>query len=285
MRDSPYYSIRSGKRSPIKFNLTNLKKLFLNLYQNLHKIYYFYECFGYSCYDIEGHVDGSLGDIVSINYILLLKIGREDLWPIEEKIDSYSEDDLFDVIEFLYDCVSLPSDGRYHSYNDCGAHDFQKFDKTPARIDYRNRINDILRNYKDGYELSEDGHILMTIEYGLDGLISAPLPIKDEETQKKLHHAINKYRRSRNPEERRDALRELADILEFLRPQVKKILLPKDEDELFNILNNFGIRHHNQKQKNDYDKKIFYSWLFYHFLSSIHAISRLIEKYEKCEIS
>jgi hypothetical protein len=79
-------------------------------------------------------------------------------------------------------------------------------------------------------------------------------------------------------DERRDAVRDLADVLEFLRPQAKAVLASKDEADLFNLANNFGIRHHNAGQKTDYDPAIWLSWAFYYYLATIHAVTRLIEK-------
>ena len=79
-------------------------------------------------------------------------------------------------------------------------------------------------------------------------------------------------------DERRDAVRDLADVLEYLRPQVKAVLQKKDESALFEIANNFSIRHHNAQQQGDYDKAIWYSWMFYFYLATIHAAVRLIER-------
>jgi hypothetical protein len=79
-------------------------------------------------------------------------------------------------------------------------------------------------------------------------------------------------------DERRDAIRDLADVLEYLRPRLKTALTKKDEAALFEIANNFGIRHHNAEQRTDYDKPIWYSWIFYYYLATIHAAVRLIER-------
>ena len=64
----------------------------------------------------------------------------------------------------------------------------------------------------------------------------------------------------------------------FLRPDAKKILIKKGDYDLFNIANNFAIRHYNQLQSHQYDKPIWYSWIFYVYLATIHAILRFIEK-------
>jgi hypothetical protein len=61
-----------------------------------------------------------------------------------------------------------------------------------------------------------------------------------------------------------------------LRPQVKEFFTSKDEGDLFNIANNFGIRHLNEKQKTSYDENIWLSWMFYFYLSTIHVLLRKI---------
>ncbi len=66
-----------------------------------------------------------------------------------------------------------------------------------------------------------------------------------------------------------------------MRPRLKTVLTTSDEADLFNIANNFGIRHYNQKQKTDYDEAIWLSWIFYYYLATIHAAIRLIEKHEE----
>lgn len=51
-------------------------------------------------------------------------------------------------------------------------------------------------------------------------------------------------------------MRNLADILEYCKPKIKTLISKKDEKDLFNIANNFGIRHLNEKQKTDYDHSL-----------------------------
>jgi len=117
---------------------------------------------------------------------------------------------------------------------------------------------------------------------GLEPLFGASLLNADPENiQERITAAIQKFRRYRSSlDERRDAVRDLVDVLEYLRPKMEGVLSTRDEKDLFNLANNFGIRHHNEKQKTNYDKAIWYSGLFYYYLATIHALIRLIEKVE-----
>ncbi len=279
MGNRRYYSIRTGKNPDAsRYDLPILLRLFSDFYLEFLNKDYFQEDFGYYCVDA-GEVSGKLGSDIEAQ--MFRAIRKPDLWQIQEKCKSYSEDDLFDVIEFLYDHVSKPIDGYFHSYNDCGYH-YDTFDKKTGQQEFRDGINQILCDYKEGYELSDEGEILESPEQGLENLFAASLPIHDpDNVEQRVQAAILKFRRYRSSlDERRDAIRDLADVLEFLRPQVKTVISKKDEGDLFVIANQFGIRHHNDQQKQDYDKAIWYSWMFYYYLATIHACLRLIKKAE-----
>lgn len=277
MNNRRYYSARTGKNpSAAHLELSMLRRLFLDLYKDFRAREYFQEAFGYVCVDA-GEVSGQLGFDTEAQ--ILRRLRKSNLWPIDDKCHAYSEDDLFDVIEFLYDHISKPLDGYHHSYSDCGWH-YQTFNSEIARQEYRSQINSLLCDYKEGFELSENGEILALAEKGLENLLSANLPVHDpDNVEAMINNAILKFRRYRSSfEDRRDAIRDLADVIEFLRPQLKLVLTKSDEGDLFNIANNFGIRHHNDAQKTDYDKAIWYSWMFYYYLATIHAALRLIDK-------
>jgi len=74
--------------------------------------------------------------------------------------------------------------------------------------------------------------------------------------------------------DKKDAVRELAELLEFLKKSGIR-LQKKNESDLFRIINNFDIRHHNKFQHGEYDKEIWYDWMFYTFLSSINVLLKL----------
>jgi hypothetical protein len=275
MRNTPYYSMRN-KTTLVNLDLSTLKTLFMIIYKKFLKKDYFQEYLGFDCGD-SGFNEGLHGNDEEINAYLILEIGKDHLWPIHENIEKYTEEDLFDVIEFLYDSISEPicSEGYYHSFNQCGWH-HNKFLKDSAQKEYREEVNKILFKYKDMYELSENGHLLHSVQNEYQNLFKKPPTDDRQNIEDRLLIATTRFR-SRNLEDRRYAIKQLGDILEYLRPKIKDVLNKNDEKDLFNILNNFGIRHHNTLQKTDYDESIFLSWMFYVFLSSIHAIIHLIK--------
>ena len=277
MREKPYYSIRTGK-NPLSggVNLDMLLKLFRPIYILFEKEGYFQQDLGFYCTD-SGFSPGILG--YDLEGTLVLELRKSNLCPIESKLSSYSEEDIFDIIEFLYTHCSKPVSRYHHDWNDCGWH-CETFEQAPGQLEYREKINRILKIYEQGYELSSNGEILALPDNGLEALLEASLPSTDPDNiEARIEAARIKFRRHRSTlDERRDAIRDLADVLEFLRPKLKGVLTSRDESDLFNLANNFGIRHHNEQQKVEYDKPIWYSWMFYYYLATIHAVLRLAAK-------
>ena len=279
-RSTVLLSVRTGKNpGGVSLDLAALLKLFKAQFEQLSDAGYFQQAFGYWCVDSED-VPGSLG--MDIGGVMLLELRKENLWPVLTCCLEYSEDDLFDVVEFLYDNVSKPTEGYLHSYGGCGYH-YHSFNREEGRAEFRARINRLLASYEHPYELLQDGELASKADPGLENLLKADLPHTDPtRIESRVEAAIAKFRRHRSSfEDRRDALRNLADVLEFLRPRVRAVLASQDEADLFNIANNFGVRHHNEKQKTEYDQAIWLSWMFYYYLATIHAALRLIEKNEQ----
>lgn len=271
-----YYSVRTGKITPDQeVNFEVLKKIFLVTYNKLNVDGYFQKYFGIDCQD--GYISGEFGE--EIDAIMYVNLRKENLYPIWKNIPNYTEDDLFDVIEFLHDHCSKGLNGHYHNWNNCGYH-YEEFNDIEGQKHYRELLNPILREYKDGFEISESGEILILSDNGLSNLFVADIPTNDKENiADKINSAILKFRRYKSTlDDRREAIRELADVLEFIRPAIKEHLNKKDENDIFNIANNFGIRHHNKDQQTEYDKAIWYSWIFYYYLATLHAVLRMTNK-------
>lgn len=272
-----YYSERTGSAPPrAGFDLDELKRFFVSSYVGLVEEGLFQEWFGYACVD-RGVVDGKAGRDVPL--FVYRKLRKTGIWPFDQNIYVCEEDEIFDVIEFLFDHASAGVDGVHHQFNDCGWH-YERFDKTGGQARFRVVMNEILVDYGNGFELSVDGEILRLAEEGLAPLLNASLPSSDlKNVTARVDSAVLKFRRrSSTGTDRRDAARDLADVLEYLRAEAKKVLTSDDERDLFNLANNFGIRHHKHGQKTDYDQGIWLSWIFYYYLATIHACVRLINK-------
>src|ERR1041385_3916861 len=277
MREKPYYSVRTGKH-PLggALDLPTVLRVLSGTYERLEDEGYFQEALGFECVDA-GFIAGTAGK--DLGGYVLFELRKTPLLPFRSKLQEYSEDDLFDVLEFLYEHVSKPTKRTYHSWDDCGWH-CQEFDRSEGRAEFREKVNRVLRHYAVGFELSVDGEILALPDAGFEALMQAALPSSDPENiESRVEAARRRFRRrGASLDERRDAIRDLADVLEYLRPKLKRVVLVKDEADNFNLANNFGVRHHNDMQKVKYDRAIWYSWLFYYYLATIHAVVRLIAK-------
>ena len=185
------------------------------------------------------------------------------------------------AVEFVHDFISKPEAGTYHSYNNCGWH-YTDFDAEAGRADFRDEVNEVLADLGEGFELRASGEVVRLSPQGLSSLVDAPVPNSaDGLVKESIDDAIRKFRsRVSSPKDRRDAVRDLVGVLELLRPKLKTVLDEPDEDALFNIANNFALRHENDRQRRNYDPAIWLSWMFYFYLATIHAALRLIERSE-----
>lgn len=269
-----YYSQRKGTNPNLKgLKLPDVIDLFVRVFKQLEIDGYFVEAFGFYCVD-DGKIDGKVRDP---ELEMLLTIRKKGLWPVDERAPFYQEDDFFDVIEFLFQYVSKPIDGTMHSYGDCGMH-WDTFNQQQGQKEFREKLNTVLLHYEHRYELSVEGEVLHKPEAGFEPIFDADLPTSDKNITSRVNAAILRYRRHGSTiDDRRQAVRDLADVLEYLRPKVKTLLTSADENDLFNIANNFGVRHHNEKQRTGYDASIWLSWMFYFYLATIHVVLRKIE--------
>ena len=116
MESRQYYSIRTGKNPHTKIDLPMLRRLFRETFLKFQREYYFQEAFGYYCVD-DGDVPGTLGTDIEAEMFRIFR--KPNLWPIDKNCLNYSEEDLFDIIEFIYDSISKPLKGRYHDFGQC----------------------------------------------------------------------------------------------------------------------------------------------------------------------
>jgi hypothetical protein len=99
---------------------------------------------------------------------------------------------------------------------------------------------------------------------GFDRILSAPVPASTEDAaRERIAAAVRDFTASRTNDDLRHAVRDLVDILELVRPEIKAHMLTQDERDLFTIANNFAIRHLNQSQRSDYASAPWLRWMFY----------------------
>src|SRR5690349_1863783 len=117
MSDRPYYSQRAGRGpATAALALTDLKRLFKSQHEQLEQEGYFQEDLGFYCVDAD-FVPGRLG--TDLQAEILLSLRKPNLWPIHSTIEQWSEDDLSDMLEFLFDHISKPTERRFHEYSSC----------------------------------------------------------------------------------------------------------------------------------------------------------------------
>ena len=296
--DRAYYSQRIGRGPLANPTIDDLVRALTLTVDEMWRRDYMQEWHGFTCVDA-GDVDGRAA--MSVADHIEAETSWRSAWPLPEplidvdvvedviipddqwaRIEQSAEDKVFDLIEYFHGHVSegIKDDERsnFHDWEGCGWH-FGAFDPAPAQALFRRRMNRTLIKYRGGFRINENGQIEHTADEGLDQLIDAVLPTKDPDIAQRVAGAIALYRnRGRTDEDLRLAVRELFDVLEKLRPEIKQEMLSKDEGDLFGIANNFTIRHLNQKQKGNYDSAIWHSWMFYVNLSTIHVITHLMNR-------
>ena len=273
----PYWSERRGRRTYASMNPAQARRAFAAILADCGFRDELQEALGYDCVDT-GQEPGTLGSAVP--EYLFIELGRDDLWPVSEHAHDWDDDTLFDMMEFWFDHVSTgdPEAGRHHTFDDCGWH-YNRFTPEPARSHYRGQINKVLARIEPGYELTVEGEIVRSIPDGVAPLLTTASRLLPVDQQPHVEAAITKYRaRSSTVTDRRDAVRDLADVLENLRAKVHATMPTKDEALLFETANKFWIRHNKPGERRQYDHEAWWSWLFYVYLASIALVTHLDER-------
>ncbi len=207
-------------------------------------------------------------------------IGVPNLWPLSASAPSWDEDMFIDLVEVFHDLVARPTRRHFHSFAGCGWH-WSGFEIGPARRLYRAQVNQLLERGAVSYRLADSGEDAgRLVEIAPDdrqALIEAMVDRTDDEGDP-IRHAVALFRaRHATRQEKRSAAVALAHVLESRRPMLKASLLSGDEGALFQIANQFAIRHQNEQQKSDYDDA-FLDWVFWWYLATIELTDRLLAR-------
>lgn len=270
-RPRPYWSQRLvGVVSPQPATLGATARRIRALILELSDEHFFAEVLGFSCVDDHGEAPSTP------QQELERRVGKPHLYSADP--ESWTEEDLCDYIEVFHDLAARPTKGWHHSYLGCGWHPTQ-FSRKSGQALYRWRVNELLGSSL-GLRLSESGEDvgrmvrLLPEELGtlVDEAVGGLGGTRDE-----IAHAVALFRsRSGTRQERRSAIIALAAVLEQRRSLLKAHLLSKDEGALFQIANEYDLRHRRADQRTDYGDH-FLDWIFYWYLATIHLTDRIAE--------
>lgn len=253
-----------------------------DLYRKLQHLYLFFRDRDY--FKAVGITRNYIPDAIKHKAALSLSF---QMFPVT-KWPSYdiTEDHAFEALEFLHDHVSRPGTlTEMTSETGFNYTDYGRYDEEAGRAEFRRETNAFLCDYKSGFELTKEGSILALGSDGLQHILNAEIVPYDEiNVDSRVRKAIIKWRnRGLSLEEKKAAIRDLADVFEWLKKTkgLAKVLDRKDESAIFDLANNFALRHHNPGQKANYDRTIWYSWIFHFYLATYHAAVRLLIKHEQ----
>lgn len=213
-------------------------------------------------------------DIFFLNHLNSMEI-----YPIDECYQWYTEKDLFTIIEILYDNI--------------GYYDFEnsKFITEEPKEEFLEHINNILKLYSDGYMLEKSNGFIMKIpNQAISELLREDVScINDDGIIEQMKSATEKYYRFGSTlDDKKGAIKILADILEPLREELKKIFgtdlgVNKNiHDKLiFEIVNKFNIRHNDISQNKEYKKDVWYDWMMQYYTSVILTYYKLKISYNE----
>jgi hypothetical protein len=147
---------------------------------------------------------------------------------------------------------------------------------------YRWRVNDLLARTTLDLRLASEGDGTGFLVHATDpsrtDLLSDVLADVQEHAEDPVARAITHFRsRGANRLDKKDACRALAHELEPIRAQIKTDLMSADENLLFQIANQFAIRHNRADQHDDYADD-YLDWIFWNYLSAIELMRRLARR-------
>lgn len=218
---------------------------------------------GKDCVDDRHDVDAQLARTLEE------QLGLPGLWPL---MGGWDSDLFYGLIEAVGDLLQRPRSRWAHNFSGCGWH-YDDFAAAPARALYRAAVNPLLDRHKVDLRLSTDGEdtglLVQVTGDARDDLVERLVTAASAEVEAPARHAIALFRkRDATTEERRSAVVVLAGILESRRALLKTDIGSKDEGDLFNIANNFALRHRNKQQQEDY-RPVFLDWIFWWYLATV----------------
>jgi hypothetical protein len=216
---------------------------------------------------------------------------------VPQEPHAWDEDTFYTLVEVIHDLVARP---RMRSWDGgggsgcgcgcgcgCGWH-YSAFAVAPGRHLYRWRVNRLLDRFDAGLQLAANGQAPAGSfpSPTTDGPCwwskrSPPPPTPATSRTRSRSFAVGAPAprtsgrgRGASPEDKRSAIVTLIRIRERNRALLKTQLFSKDEGALFQIANEFDLRHSTAMQKTEYDDASL-DWLFWWYLATIELTHRL----------
>lgn len=280
----PYYPVRNHHATsaagptPPQPDVAGAKRDWLAVAMDLFNQGYLDHAVPRPCVDDTGPIRQQYDEL---DDVFAEKLGIKRLW--HSTAEDLAEDDFFGMVEVVHDLVARPRRRWLHDHNNCGWH-YSAFATHPAQILYRWTVNKLLRRHGIDLELAKSGedvgrliHIPADGRADLVTRLARPGattgPAGDA-----VAHATSLFRsRTATREDKRSACIALAGVLESRRPLLKAHLLSRDEGALFQIANQFDVRHRAADQHSDYDDA-YLDWLFWWYLATVDLTNQLISR-------
>lgn len=270
----PYYPQRKAEGPYPVVSIEALRRTYVRLVADLNEKGYLDRVMPGTCVDDHDFVPVNKSDVLEE------RLGVADLWPLNRSEPTWQDETFFGLIEAFHDIVARPRFRTWHDYSGCGWH-YSEFALEPARQLYRWRVNRLLARSPVTLRLAgrgEDAGRLVAATDAARGALVTRLLMSEPTKLDRVQHAVALFRRrGATVEDRRSACIALAGLLEERRDVVRANLGRKDESALFEVANNFAIRHQNAAQKSDYDES-FLDWIFWWYLATVELTNRVIER-------
>lgn len=284
------FSQRQQPPAAVLLDVAACKNRFAQLAVELTRLGYFEDAFGSQCSDACDEDPDADGQRQLAERLGLVGVA---LWPLHVTSNVFSgatsvhenwpDEVFFDVVEALDEVVARPRQRYWHYYH--REWDYSNYSRPAGQAVYRWRVNDVLNSSTIPLRLAETGSDagLLVRATGdprdelLDRALATPAPRDRDE----VRHAIELYRsRTAGREDKRSAIFTLGRLLEDRRPTIDATLSRKDSGALFQIANEFDLRHrraagHGKAQRDDYDDA-FLDWVFWWYLATVALTDRLL---------
>lgn len=143
-----------------------------------------------------------------------------------------------------------------------------------------NLLSDGVDRFAKSLRLADEGELcgrlIETADVAREDLVMRARSSADPQEGGTIDHAISSFRRrGATRADKRSAVVSLAGILEPLRKTVLEVHLKDAEKDLFNIANNFHLRHNRVSDKKDYDD-LYLDWLFWWYLATVEMVQSIV---------